>query len=122
MSLPAVYAVLNHPSVTKHFAGALPLWFSGEVPQDPSPPYIVWSLPGGIEPSEYVTRQSDSDRYNVQIDIYAKGILKTASIAESIRKRLYNHGEVNFIAYDYESGDGLHRAIIDVAFFINPME
>ncbi|WP_447651558.1 DUF3168 domain-containing protein [Pseudomonas abietaniphila] len=74
---PAVTAVLG--------AGVdCRLYLFGQAPADVIKPYAVWQTVGG-EPENYLANRPDSDRFELQIDVYAQSADQSRDVAKAIR-------------------------------------
>jgi len=80
MAAPIFKVCAATPAVTK-LIGTAPtrLYPHGEAPQGVVKPYVVWQVIGG-SPFNYLNGAPDTDRYNLQIDVYAD----TASAADAV--------------------------------------
>ena len=80
--------VLQSPDV-RALLGELPTRFypSGKSEQDGSLPYAVWQTVGGL-PENYIDTTPDIDSYSIQIDVWARSVSESRSVAEALRDAL----------------------------------
>lgn len=60
------------------------LYLFGEAPKDVVKPYAVWQVIGG-DAENYLAGRPDSDRFELQIDVYGTAATQTRNVASSIR-------------------------------------
>lgn len=60
------------------------LYLFGEAPAGVTKPYAVWQVVGG-EPENYLADRPDSDRFELQIDVYGTAATQTRNVAAAIR-------------------------------------
>lgn len=123
MNYPYIYRALNRPEIIALMGGVFNFWHEGEIPAEivdnPPPTRIIWSIPGGIEPSRYYADPSDIDLQSIEVSVYSNSLSVCGSLASLVRKYLFNMGEEGFIYTDYEPETKLHRIAIQYVFAVN---
>lgn len=60
------------------------LYLFGEAPADVIKPYAVWQSIGGA-PDNYLADRPDSDRFELQVDVYGTAATQARNVARAIR-------------------------------------
>jgi hypothetical protein len=117
---PIVSVCQADPGVTA-LIGSSPmrLYPHGDAPQGVVKPYVVWQVVGG-SPLNYVNGVPDTDRYNLQVDVYAD----TAYAADDVFKALRHAIELqaNITGFNIEARDPVtknFRKGFDVAWLVD---
>lgn len=86
MSYPPIFEVCAASSAVKTLLGPSPvrLYPFGEAPQGVATPYAVWQGIGG-SPENYLADVPDTDKYLLQIDVYADSANAARSVVQSLR-------------------------------------
>lgn len=108
---PAVIALLGD--------SPLRLYAHGEAEQGVAKPYAVWQVVSG-SPINYVNGQPDTDRYGLQIDVYAKTAASAAQVVTALRKAIGRHAYITGFGVDtVDSVTKNYRKGFDVAWLVS---
>ncbi len=119
MSAPIFKVCSADPGVTG-LLGTSPtrLYPFGEAPQGVAKPYAVWQVISGL-PLNYVSGRPDTDRYGLQIDVYADMGSEAETIGRAICTAIELDAYVtgfNMAARDQETKN--YRYSFDVAWLV----
>lgn len=83
---PPIFEVCAASSAVRSALGSNPvrLYLFGEAPQNVASPYAVWQIIGGF-PENYLGNVPDTDRFALQIDVYANSANDARNAVISIR-------------------------------------
>lgn len=117
---PPLFSVCAAASAVTALLGTSPvrLWPFGEAIQGAAKPYAVWQVFGGA-PENYLGQVPDSDRFSIQVDVYAETVASARSVAEALRDAIEPHAHVT--AWRGESRDTetrLFRFSFDVSWIV----
>lgn len=108
------------PAVTA-LLGAAPtrLYPFGDAPQGVSKPYAVWQVISG-SPLNYVNGRPDTDRYGLQVDVYADTGDSAEKVASAIRHAIELQANVTGFNPDVrDPATKNYRKSFDVAWLVN---
>jgi hypothetical protein len=120
MAAPIFKVCAAAPAVTA-LLGASPvrLYPFGEAPQGVAKPYAVWQCISG-SPINYVSGRPDTDRYGLQVDVYADTGAVADQVAAAIRRAIELQAHVT--GFNLEGRDPTtknYRKSFDVAWLVS---
>lgn len=88
MTAPIFIVCAAAPAVTA-LLGVSPtrLYPHGEAPEGTAKPYAVWQVVSG-SPINYVNGLPDTDRYGIQVDVYADTAASAGAVVSAIRSAI----------------------------------
>jgi hypothetical protein len=108
---PAVVALLGE--------SPLRLYPHGEAPQDVAKPYAVWQVVSG-SPLNYINGQPETDRYGLQIDVYAATAVSADAVVSAMRKAIGKRAYITGFGVDtVDSVTKNYRKGFDVAWLVS---
>jgi hypothetical protein len=108
---PAVTALLGESPIR--------LYPHGEAPQNVAKPYAVWQVVSG-SPINYVNGQPDTDRYGLQIDVYATTAVSADAVFTALRKAIGKYAYITGFGLDaVDSVTKSYRKGFDVAWLVS---
>jgi hypothetical protein len=108
---PAVITLLG--------ASPVRLYPFGEAPQGVAKPYAVWQVISG-SPINYVSGRPDTDRYGLQVDVYADTGAVAEQVAAAIRRAIEPQAHVTgFNADGRDPTTKNYRKSFDVAWLVS---
>lgn len=120
MLAPIVAVCKASPAVTA-LLGATPLrlYPHGDAEQGVALPYAVWQVVSG-SPINYVNGQPDTDRYGLQIDVYAATSVSADAVVTAMRKAIGKQAYVTGFGVDTRDPDTKnYRKGFDVAWLVS---
>lgn len=100
MPAPIVAACKAAPAVTALLGdNPLRLYPHGCAPQNVSKPYAVWQVVSG-SPINYVNGAPDTDRYGLQVDVYADTATSADQVVTAIRKAIGARAYITGFGFD----------------------
>lgn len=119
MGAPIFKVCAANPAVTA-LLGVSPtrLYPFGEAPQGVAKPYAVWQVISG-SPINYISGRPDTDRYGLQVDVYADTGSQAEAVGVAIRAAIDLDAYVigfNMAARDAETKN--YRYSFDVAWLV----
>lgn len=120
MIAPIFKVCAASPAVTA-LLGASPtrLYPHGEAPEGVVRPYVVWQVVSG-SPINYVNGVPDTDRYGLQVDVYAETATSADQVATAIRKAIGWHAYVTGFGVDTrDTATKNYRKGFDVAWLVS---
>lgn len=117
---PPIFPVCRASPEVTALLGSDPmrLWPFGEGEQGGERPYAVWQIISGA-PENYLTNTPDTDRFGVQVDVYAREVDDAREVARAIRNAIEPHAHI--MAWRGESREPdtrLYRISFDVSWFV----
>jgi hypothetical protein len=109
---PGVVAVLGANPDTR-------LFLFGEAPEGVAKPYAVWQTIGG-DPENYLSGAPDTDKFELQVDVYGTSASQVRSVAKAIRDAIEQQAYV--VRWNGESKDvptKTYRYSFDVDWWVN---
>ncbi|PUA43455.1 hypothetical protein C5U62_22780 [Pseudomonas protegens] len=95
------------------------LYPHGEAPEGVVRPYVVWQVVSG-SPINYVNGVPDTDRYGLQVDVYAETATSADQVATAIRKAIGWHAYVTGFGVDTrDAATKNYRKGFDVAWLVS---
>lgn len=120
MLAPIVAVCKADPAVTALLGDSpLRLFAHGEAEQNVAKPYAVWQVVSG-SPLNYVNGQPDTDRYGLQIDVYAKTAVSADQVVTALRRAIAKRAIVTGFGVDTVDSDTKnYRKGFDVAWLVS---
>jgi hypothetical protein len=119
MIAPIFKVCAADPAVTALIGtGPTRLYPHGEAPQGVEKPYVVWQVISG-SPFNYLNGLPDTDRYNLQVDVYADTASSADAVFTAVRKAIGRQAYVtgfNLDAIDPDTKN--YRKGFDVAWLV----
>ena len=118
---PPIFSICAADNVVKTLLGSSPVrfWPFGSAPQEASMPYAVWQIIGGV-PENYLGNIPDSDRFSLQIDVYASTGIAAQNVALALRDAIEPHAYITaWRLGDRDSTTKAFRISFDVDWIIN---
>lgn len=95
------------------------LYPHGEAPEGVAKPYAVWQVISG-SPINYLNGQPDTDRYGLQVDVYADKAADAALVVAAIRKAIGSRAYVTGFGVDSRDTETKnYRKGFDVAWLVS---
>lgn len=108
---PAVTALLG--------TGPTRLYPHGEAPEGTARPYAVWQVVSG-SPINYVNGVPDTDRYGLQVDVYAETASSADAVVTALRSVIARYAYVTGFGIDARDKDTHnYRKGFDVAWLVS---
>jgi len=119
MTAPIFTVCVSSPAVTALLgAGPTRLYPHGEAPEGTPKPYAVWQVVSG-SPINYVNGVPDTDRYGLQVDVYADTASSADAVVTVMRKALAQHAYITGFGVDTRDEDTHnYRKGFDVAWLV----
>ncbi|UFP98551.1 DUF3168 domain-containing protein [Pseudomonas fitomaticsae] len=120
MTAPIFTVCAAAPAVTA-LLGTNPtrLYPHGEAPEGTAKPYAVWQVVSG-SPINYVNGVPDTDRYGLQVDVYADTASTAASVVTTMRNAIAQHAYITGFGVDAKDKDTHnYRKGFDVAWLVS---
>ena len=119
MLAPIVAVCKAAPAVTALLGdNPLRLYPHGDAPQNVGKPYAVWQVVSG-SPTNYLNGQPDTDRYGLQIDVYADTATSADAVVTAMRKVIGRHAYVTGFGVDTRDTETKnYRKGFDVAWLV----
>lgn len=120
MAAPIFKVCAASPAVNA-LLGASPtrLYPFGEAPQGVAKPYAVWQVISG-SPLNYVSGRPDTDRYGLQVDVYAETGASAEQVASAIRRAIELQAHVTGFNLDgRDPATKNYRKSFDVAWLVS---
>ncbi len=120
MMAPIFKVCASDPDVTALIgSGPTRLYPHGEAPQAVEKPYAVWQVIGG-SPLNYINGIPDTDRYSLQVDIYADTASSADAVFMAIRMAVSRQAYVTGFNLDArDSTTKSYRKGFDVAWLVS---
>ncbi|MDH0745733.1 DUF3168 domain-containing protein [Pseudomonas sp. GD03842] len=120
MSAPIVNVCAADPAVTALLGQSpLRLYPHGDAPQNVAKPYAVWQVVSG-SPLNYANGQPDTDRYGLQVDIYADTPNQAEAVMVAMRKAIGRHAYITGFGVDTrDTQTKNYRKGFDVAWLVS---
>lgn len=97
----------------------LRLYAHGQAEQNVAKPYAVWQVVSG-SPVNYINGQPDTDRYGLQIDVYAATAVSADAVVAAIRKAIGKRAYITGFGVDtVDSVTKNYRKGFDVAWLVS---
>lgn len=119
MVAPIFKTCVADPAVTQ-LLGMSPtrLYPHGEAPEGVAKPYAVWQVVSG-SPLNYVNGLPDTDRYGLQVDVYADTASSADAVVVAIRRAVGRQAYVTGFGVDSRDTDTKnYRKGFDVAWLV----
>jgi len=118
---PPIFATCKADAGVTALLGSSPcrLYLFGEAPQNVAKPYAVWQSVGG-QPANYLCQRPDSDRFSLQVDVYADTASAAREVAIAISYAIETSAHVTAWrgeSREQETKD--YRSSFDVDWFIS---
>jgi len=108
---PAVTALLG--------VGPTRLYPHGEAPDGTAKPYAVWQVVSG-SPINYVNGVPDTDRYGLQVDVYAETASSADAVVVALRRAIAQRAYITGFGIDTRDDDTHnYRKGFDVAWLVS---
>jgi hypothetical protein len=120
MTAPIFTVCAAAPAVTALLGiGPTRLYPHGEAPEGTAKPYAVWQVVSG-SPINYVNGVPDTDRYGLQVDVYADTASTAASVVTAMRNAIAQHAYITGFGVDAKDKDTHnYRKGFDVAWLVS---
>lgn len=120
MLAPIVAVCKADPVVTALLGDSpLRLFAHGEAEQNVAKPYAVWQVVSG-SPINYLNGQPDTDRYGLQIDVYATTAISADAVVTAMRKAIGKHAYITGFGVDTRDPETKnYRKGFDVAWLVS---
>jgi hypothetical protein len=120
MAAPIFKVCAAAPAVTA-LLGVSPtrIYPFGEAPQGVTKPYAVWQVISG-SPINYISGRPDTDRYGLQVDVYADTGAAAEQVATAIRRAI--ELQANVTGFNLDGRDPTtknYRKSFDVAWLVS---
>ncbi|MFJ2360433.1 DUF3168 domain-containing protein [Pseudomonas fluorescens] len=120
MAAPIFTVCAGAPAVTA-LLGINPtrLYPHGEAPEGTPRPYAVWQVVSGL-PINYVNGVPDTDRYGLQVDVYAETASSAEAVVKALRGAIAQHAYITGFGVDDKDKDTHnYRKGFDVAWLVS---
>lgn len=120
MVAPIFKVCADNPDV-RSLLGSSPtrLYPHGEAPEGVNRPYAVWQVVSG-SPLNYVNGLPDTDRYGLQIDVYATTAVSADAVVTAIRRAIGQRAYITGFGIDTVDRDTKnYRKGFDVAWLVS---
>ncbi|MDS9879443.1 DUF3168 domain-containing protein [Pseudomonas protegens] len=120
MTAPIFVVCAGSPEVTA-LLGTSPtrLYPHGEAPEGTTKPYAVWQVVSG-SPINYVSGVPDTDRYGLQVDVYAETASSADAVVGVLRKAIAQQAYITGFGIDARDKDTRnYRKSFDVAWLVS---
>lgn len=120
MTTPIFTVCTAAPAVTALLGtGPTRLYPHGEAPEGTAKPYAVWQVVSG-SPINYVNGVPDTDRYGLQVDVYADTASSAEAVWMALRKAIAQQAYITGFGIDARDKDTHnYRKGFDVAWLVS---
>lgn len=120
MTAPIFKVCAASPAVTALLGtGPTRLYPHGEAPEGTAKPYVVWQVVSG-SPLNYLNGQPDTDRYGLQIDVYADTATSADAVVTAMRKAIGRYAYVTGFGVDTRDAETKnYRKGFDVSWLVS---
>ncbi len=120
MTAPIFKICAASPEVTALLGtGPTRLYPHGEAPEGTAKPYAVWQVVSG-SPINYVNGAPDTDRYGLQVDVYADTATSADQVVTAIRKAIGARAYITGFGVDTRDPETKnYRKGFDVAWLVS---
>jgi hypothetical protein len=120
MAAPIFTVCTAAPAVTA-LLGVAPtrLYPHGEAPEGTPRPYAVWQVVSG-SPINYINGIPDTDRYGLQVDVYAETASSADAVVKALRRAIAKRAYITGFGIDTKDKDThSYRKGFDVAWLVS---